>query len=350
MKRIEGNCKALFFTGIAGFLSVMAGICKKVRTDRPHRSRKARKARRAGSYLAVLIFSLAIIIAGVSSCASHVPVPVPVSDQVSGGSSVWLVTGDGVSMFLGGSIHILRDSDFPLPEEYDLAFSQSKALVLETDVSQMEQPEIVQYLMSRMVLSDGRTLQSLLDSDVYKMLAAKLKEYGLPIEAVMDFKPSMVINMLAVMQLQKFGFMQEGLDFYYAAKANGANMPVRFLESVQTQIDTLVSMGEGYENDFVLYSLQDMEDTEKLLDVIISDWKAGEAASTEMALNSMKETWPLIYKSLITDRHDAWMPQIKEYLHSGSTYFVIAGLAHMHGPDGLLRMLGDLGYTVKQFR
>jgi uncharacterized protein YbaP (TraB family) len=112
----------------------------------------------------------------------------------------------------------------------------------------------------------------------------------------------------------------------------------------------IVTMGEGYENDYVKYSLLDMDNTEMFLTSIVNDWRIGEGSSTETMLTEMKEDWPVIYKALTTDRHDMWMPQIVELLDSGSTFFVIVGLAHIHGPDGLLQLLEDLGCTIEKVR
>ena len=92
-----------------------------------------------------------------------------------------------------------------------------------------------------------------------------------------------------------------------------------------------------------------MESTEHLLFELLDDWRRGNPRSTETMLISMKEEWPSVYKSLITERHDAWVPQIVDFLNSDSTFFVVVGLAHIHGPDGLLQLLENLGYTTEQF-
>ncbi len=284
------------------------------------------------------------------SCASTTISASVSPDQNQTGSSVWKISGGGNTLFLGGSIHILRDTDFPLPEEFDRAFSESAVLVLEADVEQMGNEDVVQHLLGQMFLTDGQTIQTLLEPDVYQMLAVKVEEYGLPIEAFSSFKPAMVTTMLETLQLQKLGFTQQGIDFYYMAKARDENRPVRFLESVESQIDMLTSMGEGYENDYVRYSLQELENTETYLDKMVDDWKTGESATLEESLIAMKEEWPLLYKSMITDRHDKWIPQLEEYIESGSSIFVVVGLAHLYGQDGLLQQMEERGFTVEQYR
>ena len=188
----------------------------------------------------VLVLCLALIF----SCASSPAQPVPEQS----GSSVWTISKNGNTLFLGGSIHLLRDQDFPLPLEFDAALSQSEVLVLETDTDLMATEEVSQYLISRVMLSDGQTLQTFLDQETYEMLAAKAGEYGLPIEAVSNFKPSMVMMMLSMLQIEEMGLTQLGVDFYYLEKARDENKQVYFLELIETQINMIATMGAGHEN------------------------------------------------------------------------------------------------------
>jgi uncharacterized protein YbaP (TraB family) len=266
------------------------------------------------------------------------------------GSSVWRVSRDSYHLFLGGSVHILRDRDFPLPAEFDRAFAQSAVLVLEADTGQMENEEVAAYLLSQMMLPDNKTLRSILDPDTYRLLAAACTEYGFSINDVIRFKPSMIIAVLSILQIQRFGFVEQGVDDHYLERARKENKTVQFLETVEFQINALVSMGDGNENDYVRYSLQDMENTEDSIATMVAEWKKGGISNSEESLTEMRKDWPAIYQSLVTERNNAWMPQIEDFLSGGQVHFVVVGLLHLHGPDGLLRQLENLGYTVEQFR
>lgn len=295
------------------------------------------------------IFSVLIFLFVISlffTCASS---PAPAVSE-AGGSSVWKASRNGNTILLGGSIHLLRDADFPLPGEFDLAFSQSEFLVLETDIERMEDEDMANYLLRQTVYTDGRTLQTVLNPEVYQMLAAKSGEFGLPIEVISVFKPSMVMSMLSVLQIQQMGFTQMGIDYYYLNQANTGGKPLKYLESVESQIDMIATIGEGYENDYVLYNLQDMDATEEYILAMVDDWKNGASVTGEHSIKEMIDEWPLLYSAMLTDRHDAWMPQIEEYLDSGSVHFIIVGLLHMHGPDGLLQRLRNMGCTVEKLR
>ena len=266
------------------------------------------------------------------------------------GSSVWRISNNNNIFFLGGSVHILREQDFPIPEEFYHAFEQSSIVVLETDIEAIANPDILQLMLTQMFLPDGQTLDSILDSGTFELLQAKCVEIGFSIESVIRFRPSVVINMLTMAEIQNSGFVQQGVDNYFLEKAKDADKPLSFLESIESQINLLFSMGEGYENEFVTYSLMDMENSILDLDSLVSEWKDGRIEYTEQVLLEMKNSWPAIYSALIIDRHNAWMPFLESYLTTEEIEFVIVGYAHLPGPDGLLRRLENSGYTVEPFQ
>jgi len=291
----------------------------------------------------IISFCVIVLIGvGLFSCATPPPHSQPAS-------SVWKISKNGSVLYLGGSVHILRESDFPFPDEFDRAFSLSSQLILETDIDQLADENVSLYLLSQMILPGNQTLRSILDSDTYELLSAAFVEYGYLLDPNSNVKPAMLINLLTMLQIQKFGFEEQGVDFYYLGMAKIENKSLDYLESIETQIDLLVTMGDGYENDFVRYSLHDLESTESGLEALLDEWKSGGSSYTEASLLEMREEWPEIYRTMVKDRNDAWVPQIERHLASGTTAFVVVGLAHLYGPDGLLRQLRDAGYTVENF-
>src|SRR3982751_491 len=58
---------------------------------------------------------------------------IPASTVVAS-SCVWKVTGpNGGTLYLGGSVHALRRSDYPLPAAYNTALAASSHIVFEDD-------------------------------------------------------------------------------------------------------------------------------------------------------------------------------------------------------------------------
>jgi uncharacterized protein YbaP (TraB family) len=261
---------------------------------------------------------------------------------------VWEISKDGNTLYLGGSIHLLREDDYPLPREFDTAFGKSDILVLEADVSEAARPGAAQNLMQRMLLPGGETLQTILDENTYNALKAKCEEFSLPIAGMAKFKPALVVNILTVLRIQQFGFIQQGVDLYYFTKARDNAKEILFLETAEFQLDLLAGMGSGYENEFVLYSLKDLDTMEEAMLTLITGWRNGDAAVIESILAEMREKFPTVYKEMIGDRNQAWMPFIESYFTTEAVEFVIVGSAHIYGSDGLLKGLEDRGYLIKR--
>lgn len=263
-------------------------------------------------------------------------------------ASLWEISKDGNSLFLGGSVHILRDKDYPMPAAFDSAFGKAAILVLEADVDRMSDPDMLQYQKDKFELPKGQTLQTVLDDAVYKRLES-IAGYPGVMSTLSPFKPSIAMEILQTAYLQQSGFTREGADLYYLGKSKNEGKSVDFLEDVKIQIDMLGAMADGYENEYVS-ALLDEFPYQYVNGVIalIDEWKAGTARVIEASLAAQKAAWPAMYGTMIYDRNAAWMPKIENYLTTDQIEFVIVGLAHVHGQDGLLTQLKNKGYTVKQ--
>lgn len=51
-----------------------------------------------------------------------------------GAAPVWQVTQGNNTFYLGGTIHVLSQEDYPLPASFELAYGASEMLFFETDV------------------------------------------------------------------------------------------------------------------------------------------------------------------------------------------------------------------------
>lgn len=262
-------------------------------------------------------------------------------------TSLWKVEGKGTTLFIGGTIHLLSPDDYPLPAEYDSAFSRSDKLIFEADIAQMENPEVAQRLVLKAMYSDDRTLKSVLNQENYKALEEEADKLNIPLFQMEKFKPSMVVMTIMMMKMKQLGLTAEGVDKHFYNKANEDNKELGFLETLEEQIDLIVNMGEGNENDFVKYSLKDFENMEEELDDLTTTWRDGSSRIMIKQVKTMKKEFPDIYQSLLIDRNNAWMPVIEKYLNDDTIEFILVGVMHLIGKDGVLKLLEKKGYKVE---
>jgi uncharacterized protein YbaP (TraB family) len=263
-------------------------------------------------------------------------------------SSVWKIQkGDSV-IYLGGTCHLLRHSDFPLPAEFDKAYRESDSVVFETDLGEFNNLSAQQKLMSKTMYNDGSTVDKHLSSQTYKLLSDYCDANGIPLEALKKFKPPMIVVTIEAVELAKLNVMQEGVDTYFYKLAKRDKKIVEGLETIDEQIDFLAGMGEGNEDAFVRYTIEDFKSIQQQYESLVGAWKKGDTRRLyDLMVADLKEM-PKLYKTLLTDRNKKWLPMIESYQKTGQKKFILVGVGHLVGPDGILEVLRQKGYKVEK--
>ena len=262
-------------------------------------------------------------------------------------TSVWRISKGDKKIYLGGSVHLLRQSDFPLPREFDVAFSDAEVLVLEADV---KDPKVITKVLTESMLPAGQTLKSVLTEAQYQALKDMADEFGVSMTMIEKMKPGMAIMTLTTTATQKINASMQGVDMYYYDKVKARNKTVDFLEGIDFQLDLICNTPFDLD-EFIKYSTEDMKqmNIESEFDKLISDWRTGKATA-EKDLKEMKQKYPSIYKAMFSDRNYKWLPKIEKFFEDDKTEFVLVGAAHLWGEDGLINLLKKKGYKVGQLR
>lgn len=262
-------------------------------------------------------------------------------------SSVWKVQKDKSVIYLGATCHILRETDYPLPPEFDKAYKASEIVVFETDIGKLQDPSTQQKLLAQAMYTDGSTVDEHLSAQAYGELSAYCESNNIPLEVFKQFRPSMLIATLTVMELMKLGVTQQGVDLFFYGLANKDQKIVEGLETVEEQINYLVSMADGNEDDFVSYSINDMKTIRQQFEILANAWRKGDAEKlNELMVTELKTKLPKLYKKLLVDRNSKWFPMIDLYMNTPETEFILVGAGHLVGPEGIIALLKKKGYTI----
>jgi len=264
-------------------------------------------------------------------------------------SPVWKVEKDTHLMFIGGTMHVLTASDYPLPSAFETAYQQSGRLVFETDMAKMASPKFQQYMLAELSYSDGRNLQQVLSADTYRSVAEFFTKRGVPMASVENFKPGMVATMMAMVELQRLGLVGVGVDSYFNQRADREQKAKGKLETVEQQISFIAGMGAGREDEMLAYNLADLKSLPSLWQSMNQAWRSGDLRRLEeISASPLRDDFPEIYQALLVNRNNAWMPQIEAMSKTAEVEFVLVGALHLVGSDGLLAMLSSRGYKITQ--
>lgn len=270
--------------------------------------------------------------------------------QAFSDTSLWRVSKNGTELFIGGTVHVLGKRDYPLPQEFSQAYAKSQMLVLETDLNSMKKPEMQSRFLQKLMYDKGQSLKNHLKPATYKALEQYLNRLNIPVTTMQQFKPTMVMLTLMMAELQRLDLAESGVDEFFNQKALAEGKPLGQLESVEKQLEVLVNMGEGHEDEVILSTLDDLKNLPGMMKDLKSAWRSGNLAQMEvLGIEPMRKDYPAIYQMLLVERNLNWLPQIEAFLTTPETELILVGAAHLAGKEGLLAQLRQHGYKVEAF-
>lgn len=262
---------------------------------------------------------------------------------------LWEAQGQSNVVYLLGSVHVLRQEDYPLPPAIESAFSNSKIVVFECDADKTDDPEVRDQLLKKIMLPTGQTLREVLPAKTYNSFSNRVNNAGFPMESFDGIKPGMAVMTFETIELNNIGADPKyGLDRHFLELARRTGRQLVFLETPIFQIDLVTSFSGSEEELFVEKSLKEIDDEKEEYTKITTAWKTGDAAALEKMLNEQRSVIPSLFKKLVTNRTESWMPEVDKLLKGSRNAIVIVGAGHLVGPDGMVELLKKKGVKVSQ--
>lgn len=261
----------------------------------------------------------------------------------------WKVTGRDGTIYLLGSVHLLTREFYPLPGPLESAYKDADLLVEEVDMADMTGPGSQMAMLQKGMQPSSTPIEKILSPATLALLQKKATELSLPFDALKQFKPWMIALTIEAMQWQKAGFdPQYGLDMHFYEQAKKDNKPVQGLETVEYQIARFDEMSTELQDHLLAETLRELDTQRESMSKLIASWRSGDAAAVErIVLKDLQQEMQL-YQRLLVERNKNWMPKIEALLNRKGRALVVVGAAHLVGPDGLLTMLKNRGYTIEQ--
>ena len=125
-------------------------------------------------------------------------------------TSVWEVSRGDALLYLGGTIHALRPSDYPLPEEFEYAYAAADEIYFEVDLRAALDPAFQATALQSYSYNDGRSLYAVLSEEVYTDFYTLAGRFGVPAGALDNLKPSPATTTVLFLELGNIGFGPPG--------------------------------------------------------------------------------------------------------------------------------------------
>jgi uncharacterized protein len=263
--------------------------------------------------------------------------------------SLWALRGKHNTVYILGSIHVLRPSDYPLSPAVLDAYSSAKSIYMEVNLQEIDPQQMQSELLASALLPKGLSLPSILGRPRYDRAGALAHDVGVELSTFDQFAPWFAAEAISVLQLTQLGFQPEsGVEMYFLERARSDGKPVAGLETVHDQIALFEAMSMDAQADYLLTSLEQARDLPKEVDAMVRAWQRGDTGWFESQLKSELGRDPKLYQSLLVARNRKWLPKIEALLNDDRNYLVIVGTGHLVGQGSVLDLLKKDGIGAVQ--
>lgn len=264
---------------------------------------------------------------------------------------VWKVSDADSTVFLAGSVHLLREKDLPIPAAFDRVYAEAEEIVFEIDMATMMRPETAAEMRELGSLPQGEQLSDRFSDATMTRLRSYLKDRGMPEDFFETYTPGMVFLLLSSFEASRVGAKPElGLEMTYFAKSVKDKKPSRGLETIAYQISRLNRFDPLQIEELINGTLDEQPESEKTLDAITEAWKTGQAADLADVIGESETFSEELREILLVQRNRNWIPEIEKALATDRDVMFLVGAAHLVGEESVVDLLREKGLEVTQLK
>lgn len=257
------------------------------------------------------------------------------------------------TLYLFGTIHVGTPAMYPLSAAVEQAFAHATSLALEADPTDQSASALA---ITRSIYRPPDNLERHIDSELFRALAAKLPQVGLPMEYARMLKPHLLAMTITMMQVEALGYAPAlGLDQHFAQRAKRDNKPIVELESMAQQMDLFEDLPGEVQQEMLRAALEALEGEalREDLEALVAAWQSGDAEGIERAvmreLESMDDASArTLQQRVYVARNEAMAEKIRAMLAERTVQFVAVGAGHLTGVSSLPALLQAMGFQVRR--
>jgi uncharacterized protein len=263
--------------------------------------------------------------------------------------SLWELHGKHNTVFLLGSIHVLRPGDYPLSPAVMQAYTSSKSLLMEINLADMDLEQLQAEMLASAMLPEGKSLPGVLGPQRYSRAESLARDVGVELATFDQFAPWFAAEAISQLQLLQLGFQPtSGVEMYFLERARSDGKSIAGLETVHDQIALFEGLSLDAQAEYLVASLEQAHELPKQVDDMVHAWQRGDTVWFDDQLKSELGRDPVLYQSVLAARNRKWIPKIEALLNDDKNYLVIVGTGHLVGRNSVIDLLKKDGVGATQ--
>jgi hypothetical protein len=279
--------------------------------------------------------------------------PVAAQGEAAGGF-LWEATRGAERVRLLGAIHVGRPAAAARYGADSPALREVQVFAFEANVFDA-QASLAATRRLAMYPEGAPGLDAHVDAALLARIEKLLARDAGGLAACCRMKPWMLANTLAMLESMRAGLSPAwGSEAQLYQLALASRRPVVEIESVEEQLRLFDEAPLAVQVDYLRHTVESIEDGSGRAEIerLVGAWERGDAALLEREVERMsgaeRAALRFFAERLVRGRHPKLVAAIERYAASGRLHLVVIGALHYFGPDGLLQLLRDRGYTVRR--
>jgi uncharacterized protein YbaP (TraB family) len=240
--------------------------------------------------------------------------------------SMWRIDGISNSIYLLGSIHMLREKDYPIPSAIYEAYEEAETLIMEIDMDDID-PVAEQAIATELgLIQDGRALRDLMGPELYAEAESLAEELQIPLKLLENSEPWYAAINVEMVMLMRIGFNPtHGVEYHFSD-----------------------NLSPDAQREMLIQTMSDSMELTEIMDEMVNAWYYGDVKFLEDTLLADMQDLEELHETIVVNRNKNWVEKIQQLLNKKDDYLIIVGALHLVGEEGVPHLLSQRGHDVVQ--
>ena len=258
-------------------------------------------------------------------------------------SLLWKIEGPNIpkGSYLFGTMHMIEKEYFIFPDKLEKIVKKSEQLVMEL-AGLPNQKEAMKYVL----LPEGTFFDYFTKEQTDSILIWAKKEFKMDEAAfratMSKMKPFVVVQMAT--QLQLMG-KTESYEMTLEEIAKTNKLAISGLETIEQQMSFFDDLSKEQQAEMVMEGIRDSEKAIQSMKEMEVLYQGQNVDSLYLMIQGEGGVISTESADFLDKRNAAWVPKIEELIKE-KRCFIAVGAGHLGGPNGVIRLLEQKGYTL----
>jgi len=272
----------------------------------------------------------------------------PIPRAEGAGPPLWVVRDADSTVYLFGTVHVLRPGTAWGSDKVDAAFASATDIWVE--IADQDDQAVVMPVIQQHGVDPSRPLSSILSAADFAAFDKVAQANGASGAALDAYRPWLAAFMISMSGPTNAGYRSEaGVDKTLMDRARAQGKALHGFETADIQVRLIAGMSEEAQVAYLNNYVRNADGIVNNLDDTVAAWLKGDAAEAgRLNRVNTRDIHEDIHRAALIERNADWTNQIETMMQGAGTAFVAVGAAHLMDKDSVIDMLTAKGFTVER--